>query len=130
MTPHPSVLLSLRDAALRDELDGWVRGYGYQTCLTADAEETMSWLSRERFSASFLESEMERSEGEAVWRLVRPDMARRVVLMSRDRNRDLWFEALRHGVATVLPLPPVEAMVRAALTAVSGSPPPGTTHTF
>ncbi len=129
MTPSPSVLLSLRDRALREEIDGWMRGYGYETCLTADAEETITWLRQERFSASFLDSGMERADGGAVWRLVRPGTARRVVLMARERNQDLWFEALRHGVATVLPLPPVEEMVRAALSAVSGSL-PGDTRTY
>ena len=127
MTLHPSVLLSLGDQVLRDTLDDWVRGCGYRTRLSADAEETMSWLREDTFSASFLDSEMEAPAGEAVWRLVRPGPTRRVVLMARERNPDLWFEALRYGVATVLPLPPAEEMVRAALAAVSLPP---STNTF
>ena len=125
MTPHPSVLLGLQerdlsDRDLCDRLDGWVRHCGFRTEFTADADEAMRWLRRDTFAASFLDSGMERAEGEAVWRLVRPAAARRMVLMVRERRRDLWFEALRFGVATVLPMPPREVMVRAALSAVSG----------
>jgi DNA-binding NtrC family response regulator len=120
MTPHPSVLLGLRDRHLRDRLDGWMSDWGFRTRFTDDADEVIDWLGQEFHAVSFIDSEMERPAGEAVWRTVRPAAARRVVLMARDRRRDLMFEALRFGVATVLPLPPEEAMVRAALVVASG----------
>lgn len=122
MTPHPSVLLGLRDSDLGDRLGGWVRDRGFRTCFTDDAREAIDRLRNESFTASFLDSEMGCPEGQAVWRLLQPVLARRVVLMARDRRRELLFEALGFGVATVLPLPPVEAMVSAALSAVSGPP--------
>ena len=128
MTPHPSVLVGFRDSSarsleFRDRLGGWVRGCGYEPRFTEDAEEALEWLRRDAFAVSFLDSEFERARGEPVWRGVQPGVARRVVLMARESRRELMFEALRLGVATVLPLPPVEAMVRAALAVASGADP-------
>jgi DNA-binding NtrC family response regulator len=130
MTPNPAVLLSLRaqdrgERVLRDHLEDWVQRCGFPTRFTEDAEEAVSWMGEGPFVASFVDSELQRPGGAAVWRLVRPTAVRRVVLMARERGRDLWFEALRSGVATVLPLPPQEAMVRAALEAVAGVLPTG-----
>jgi DNA-binding NtrC family response regulator len=120
MTPNPAVLLGLRpDAGIEDRLEGWVRRLGYQARCTTDAREIRSWLGREEFAASFVDSDLGSDEGVAVWRTLRPSAARRTVLLVRDRGRDLWFEALRSGVATVLPLPLQEVMVRAALVAVA-----------
>ena len=62
---------------------------------------------------------MGRAEVDVVWRRIRPIAQRRVVLMARESGRNLWFEALRTGVATVLPFPPREAMVQAALRVVT-----------
>ena len=104
---------------MRDRLERWVRGCGYETRFTDDAEEAIAWSHQETFAASFLDSEMGAREGRPVWRVVRPLVGRRLVLMARGCDKDLWFEALRSGVATVLPLPPEEPMVRAALTAVT-----------
>jgi DNA-binding NtrC family response regulator len=122
MTPHPAVLLGLRprERELRAQLEGWVQRLGYQTRFTADADEAIAWMGDEAIRASFLDCDMERAEGQAIWRTLRPTAARRVVLMAPERRRDLWFEALRSGMATVLPLPPREPMVRAALLAVAG----------
>jgi DNA-binding NtrC family response regulator len=119
MTPHPAILLGLRadDRELRDPLEGAVRRLGFQTRFTTDVREALAWLRREEFAASFVDSDMGLADGEAVWRTLRPAFARRTVLLARDRNRGLWFEALRSGVATVLPLPAREPMVRAALAA-------------
>ncbi len=121
MTPHPAVLLGLRadDRELRDPLEGWVRRMGFRTRFTTDAREAASWLRQEDFAANLVDSDMGRAEGEAVWRTIRPAFARRTVLLARSRGRGLWFEALRSGVATVLPLPPLEATVRAALAAAT-----------
>jgi hypothetical protein len=122
MTPHPTVLLGLRaggreETDLRVLLEGFVRRLGFETRFTDVAGEARAWLLAEAFAASLVDSDMGRSGGEAVWRALPLGAARRTVLLARDGGRDLWFEALRSGVATVLPLPPQEASVRAALVA-------------
>ena len=119
MTPHPAVLIGLEEHALRDRLAGWVRRLGYDARATADGRETLAWVRTGAFVASFLDAGLGAPEGDAVWRVVRPIVGHRLVLMARERNNDLWFEALRSGVGTVLPLPPEECMVRAALAAVA-----------
>jgi DNA-binding NtrC family response regulator len=124
MTPHPAVLLGLRasdsgDRVLRDRLEGWVRRCGFRTRFTADAHEAVSWLEQEAFAATIVDSDLGLAEGEAVWRVIRSPVEQRVVLMARDRRQALWFEALRKGVTTVLPMPPREAMVKAALAAAT-----------
>ena len=139
MTPNPAVLLGLRasgleDRSLRVRMEGWVRRCGYRTRFTDDAHEAISWLGQEDFAATFVDSDMGRAEGEALWRRIRPIASGsygsgsggsgpygscRVVLMARESGRNLWFEALRSGVATVLPFPPREAMVQAALQAAT-----------
>ena len=121
MTPHPSIMLGLRadDRELRDPLEGWVRRLGFRTRFTTDVREALHWLGREDFAASIVDSWLGRDEGEEVWRSIRPAFARRTVLLARDQHRGLWFEALRSGVATVLPLPPRESMVRAAVAAAT-----------
>jgi hypothetical protein len=119
MTPHPAVLIGLREREFRDRLEGWVRRLGYDARTTADGSETLAWVREGSFVASFLDSGLGAPEGETVWRVVRPIVGRRLVLMAWERSNDLWFEALRSGVGTVLPLPPEEPMVRAALAAVA-----------
>lgn len=123
MTPNPAVLVGLRaDTELEGELAGWVRGLGFDTRFTTDAHEVRSWLGQTDYAASFVDCDLGLAEGEAVWRTLRPAEARRTVLLTRDRRRDLWFEALRTGVATVLTLPLHETTVRAALQTVVGRP--------
>jgi DNA-binding NtrC family response regulator len=129
MMTNPAVLLGLRasgseDRSLRVRMEGWVRRCGYRTRFTDDAHEAISWLGQEDFAATFVDSDMGRAEGEALWRRIRPAASgpqgsRRVVLMAREQGRNLWFEALRNGVVTVLPFPPREAMVQAALRAAT-----------
>jgi len=121
VTLHPAIMLGLRadDRELRDPLEGWVRRLGFVTRFTADVGEAREWLGREEFAATLLDSHLGLAEGEAVWRTIRPRFARRTVLIARERGRGLWFEALRSGVATVLPLPPRESMVRAAVAAAT-----------
>ena len=126
MTPNPAVLVGLRAAdELEGDLEGWVRGLGFETRLTTSAREVRSWLGQAdeaapSYAATFVDSDLGLAEGEAVWRTLRPAVARRTVLLTRDRRRDLWFEALRAGMATVLTLPLHETTVRAALEAVVG----------
>ncbi|MDJ0520514.1 MAG: hypothetical protein QNJ90_00410 [Planctomycetota bacterium] len=121
MTPHPAIMLGLSadDRELRDPLEGWVRDLGFRTRFTTDAQEAVAWLSQDDFAASLVDCELGRDEGVEIWRTIRPSFARRTVLLVRESRRGLWFEALRSGVATVLPLPPREAMVRAALAAAT-----------
>ena len=129
MEAHPSVLVGLRpqlgaEAGLRESMDDWVRACGFEPRFTTRAQEAESWLrdEQEAFAASFLDAEMGVGEGRVTWRVVRPLIGRRLVLVVRERRRDLWFEALRAGVGTVLSCPPEEAMVRAALRAVAVEP--------
>ena len=133
MTHHPSVLIGLRarDArreALGERVADWVRDLGYEPAVCEDGAETLTWV-REHvhaFAATLLDSRLAADTGERVWRRVRPIAGRRLVLMAAEPRTDLWFEALRAGVGAVLPLPPREATVRAALEAATGAPPPGT----
>jgi hypothetical protein len=122
MTPNPSVLIAMVQDDLRGRLAGWVRSLGYEPRATGDGRETVAWARSESFVASFLDSGLGEAEGETVWRVVRPIVGRRLVLVARERTNDLWFEALRWDVGTVLPMPPEESMVRAALAAVAPRP--------
>ena len=124
MKASPSVLLGLgpslrAEADVRAPLEQWVRACGYEPRFTAEAEEAESWLcdGRQDFAASFLDAEMGRSAGRVTWRVVRAWVGNSLVLVVRERRTDLWFEALRAGVCTVLSCPPEEATVRAALRA-------------
>lgn len=123
MTPNPAVLVGLRaERELEADLEGWVRRLGFDPRFTTSAREVRTWLGREDFAASFVDSDLGAAEGEPVWRTLRPAAARRTVLLAHDRRRDLWFEALRAGMATVLTLPLYETTVQAALEAVVGRP--------
>jgi DNA-binding response OmpR family regulator len=121
MTPNPSVFVGLPAGDARDRLVGWIRDQGYETDGASDGGETVARVRVRTFAASFLDSGMEALEGGTVWRVVHRIVGRRLVLMARERRNELWFEALRAGVATVLPLPPEEVTVRAALAAVIGT---------
>ena len=130
MTLHPSVLigLSARDVCrerLGERVAEWVRHLGYEPAVTNDGAETLAWVQERVFAATLLDCRLAADTGERVWRRVRPIAGRRLVLMAREPRTDLWFEALRAGVGAVLPLPPREATVRAALRAATGVLPPG-----
>ena len=126
MVPAPSVLISLSGrspedvAAVRGRLEGVVRGRGYEPRFTTDAGEAVAWAQDQRFEVSFVDADMEVHAGGRIWRLLRPVIGPRMVLMTRGRRQDVWFEALQHGVAAVLPLPPRTRTVRAALEAAVG----------
>ena len=118
MGPNPSVLIGLRAGEVRDRLVGWVRRQGFETDVVDDVRQTMALLRIRPFEASFLEDGWVAPDGGTVWRVVHQIVGRRLVLMVWERRNVLWFEALRAGVGAVLPLPPEEASVRAALEAV------------
>lgn len=121
MNANPAVLVGLRAGeGLEDDLESWVRDLGFETRITTSAREVRTWLGQADYAASFVDCDLGVAEGEAVWRTLRPAVARRTVLLTREARRDLWFEALRTGVATVLTLPLHETTVRAALQAVVG----------
>lgn len=101
------------------EIAGWVRSWGYEVEVASDGAQAVAALHRGRFAASFLDHQLGAVEGQTIWRMVRPIVGRRLILMARERSNELWFEALRSGVGTVLPLPPARQMVQAALAAVT-----------
>jgi CheY-like chemotaxis protein len=118
MLPAPAVLVGTEVQDLGQRIACWVRALGYQVWVTRDGVEAVHQLTHGPFAASFLDDQFGGARGETIWRVVRPILGRRLILMARERSNELWFEALRSGVGTVLPLPPEEPMVRAALSAV------------
>lgn len=104
------------------EIAGWVRAWGYEVEVTCDGMRAVAALHRGRYAASFLDHQLEAAQGQTIWRVVRPVVGRRLILMAHERSNELWFEALRAGVGTVLPLPPAQHMVQAALAAVTEAP--------
>jgi len=131
MMPNPSVLISLRSATASDRdlgerLVGWVRRLGFDPAVASDGRQVVDRVRRRPFAATLVEYGVVGEGGVDAWRVIHPLLGRRLVLMTREMRRDLWFEALREGVGAVLPLPPREAMVRAALCAATGHPVPGT----
>jgi CheY-like chemotaxis protein len=122
-TPH--VLIGLRAGDWSDRLSVWVRGLGYAVEVAADGASALARVRTRPYAASLLESGLEATESGTVWRVVHQIVGRRLVLMAWERRNDLWFEALRAGVGAMLPLPPEEPMVRAALAAATGRGTPG-----
>lgn len=125
VTPTQPVLISLRPrvaevGSVRSRLEDWVHDYGFETRFTTDAQEALAWAREEPFAANLLDAGLEMVRGEPVWRALQPVVGRRMVLMTRPGRTDLWFEALRYGVAAVLPWPPEASSVRAALRAATG----------
>lgn len=125
MTLHPTVLISLRrepalGADLERQLVDWVRALGFEAEVVPDGREAVVRVRRRPFAASLFDGGAAGGDGGALWRSIHAVLGRRLVLMTREPTRDLWFEALGEGVGAVLPLPPREAMVRAALQAAVG----------
>ncbi len=119
MAPTLPVLVGTQALDLGAALAGWIRRSGFEVEVSADGACAVRALQRSPFAASFLDAGFELRAGEPVWRVVRPILGRRLILMARQRHNELWFEALQAGVGSVLPLPAAEPMVRAALAAVS-----------
>jgi len=114
-----SVFIGTPSLEVGAEIAEWVRGWGYEVDLVSDGARAVAALHRGRFAASFLDHQLGAAQGQTIWRVVRPIVGRRLILMARERSNELWFEALRSGVGTVLPLPPARLLVQAALAAVS-----------
>lgn len=120
MTLSRPVLIGLRPSPFRDSLDGWVRGQGLDTFVTARGAEAVGWVRERPDAVSFVDRDLGQVGGVEVWRVVRPIVCRRLVLMAQQRTRDLWFSALAEGVGSVLPLPTEREVVMTALRLASG----------
>ena len=125
MTPHPSVLITLRrdpvdDRDIRTRIASWVRRLGFAPAVAHDGREALAWVRERPFAATFVECGVEGEAGVEAWRVIQPHQGRRLVLMIREPDRAIWFEALGRGVGAVLPLPPAERTVQAALRAATG----------
>jgi hypothetical protein len=131
----PSIVIALRPSGFRDELDRWVRDQGFGTFVTDEGRAAVEWVRRAPRTVSFLDLDLERVDGEEVWRLARR-IARapsdgyaargrspggpfpgdhRLVLMAARRTNELWFTALAEGVGSLLPLPTERDVVLTAL---------------
>jgi hypothetical protein len=64
------VLIGVRASRFRDELAGWIRGQGFATFVTSVARDAVDWLRRTPESISFLDRDLDRVDGEEVWRTV------------------------------------------------------------
>ncbi len=64
------VLIGVRASRFRDELAGWIRGQGFPTFVTSVGREAVDWLRRTPESVSFLDRDLDRVDGEEVWRAV------------------------------------------------------------
>ncbi len=127
MAPTLPVLIGLDDAtaagaAVRSPLERAVRSYGLESRFCRDGREALA-LSREApLAATLVDAEWALDEGELVWRVAVRHLRQRLVLMTREARRDMWFEALQQGAAAVLPLPPAVGSVRLALDAALRGP--------
>lgn len=125
MLPRLPVVIGLRPCGFRADLDGWVRDQGFETFVTDEGRTAVEWVRRTPRCLPFLDVDLERVDGEEVWRLVRriargqmvPGSAdgSRLVLMAERRTNDIWFTALAEGVGTLIPLPSERDVVLTAL---------------
>jgi len=120
VTPARPVLIGLVASPFRDAMDLWVRDQGFETFVTDAGSAAVAWARSRPEAVSFLDRDLERLDGVEVWRVVRPIVSHRLVLMARQRTRDLWFSALDEGVGSVLPLPAERDVVLTALRLVGG----------
>ncbi len=124
------VVIGLRPSGFRNELDRWVRDQGFETFVTDEGRAAVEWVRCTPRTVAFLDLDLERVDGEEVWRLVRriargsadghPARGRsprdhRLVLMAARRTNELWFTALAEGVGSLLPLPTERDVVLTAL---------------
>lgn len=68
VSPYRPVLVGVRASRFRDELAGWIRGQGFSTYVTSVGREAVDWLRRTPESLFFLDRDLERVDGEEVWR--------------------------------------------------------------
>ncbi len=125
MAPTRSVLIGCRReiadvGEVRTHLEDWVGELGFEARVTSDPQQAVDWAHQEPFAAGFVDAGWEMARGQSIWRVLQPVLARRMVLMTGAGRRQVWFEALRCGVAAVLPLPPEPSSVHAALRAAAG----------
>jgi DNA-binding NtrC family response regulator len=117
---RPSALIALRASAFRDVLTGWVDGSGFEPYVTDVGRYAIDWVRGAPGGISFFDRDLERLDGTEVWRLARPTVGHRLVLMAEQRTKELWFSALAEGVVTILPLPAERDAVLSALRLASG----------
>jgi hypothetical protein len=117
---RPAALIALRATAFRDAMAGWVDGGGFEPYVTDVGRYAVDWVKGSPGGISFFDRDLERLEGQEVWRLARPIVGHRLVLMAEQRTKELWFSALAEGVATVLPLPAERDAVLRALRLADG----------
>jgi DNA-binding NtrC family response regulator len=122
MAPSLPVLIGLDDAtaagaAVRSRLERAIRSYGLASCFCRDGREALALARETPLAATLVDAEWALDEGELVWRVAVRHLRQRLVLMTHEARRDLWFEALQQGAAAVLPLPPAAGSVRLALDA-------------
>jgi hypothetical protein len=117
---RPAALIALRACAYRDDLAGWVEGGGFEPYVTDVGRLAIDWVRGAPGGISFFDRDLERLDGTEVWRLARPIVGHRLVLMAEQRTKELMFTALAEGVATVLPLPAERDAVLKALRLAGG----------
>jgi len=117
---RPAVLIALRPSGFRDELCGWVRGGGPEPYVTEVGRDAVDWVLGTPDGISFFDRDLGRLDGEEIWRLVRPILGHRLVLMAEQTTKELWFSALAEGVGTLLPLPAERVAVLTALRLAGG----------
>jgi len=122
MAPTLPVLIGLDDAtaagaAVRSRLERAVRSYGLESRFCRDGREALALAQETPLAVTLVDAEWALDEGELVWRVAVRHLRQRLVLMTREARRDMWFEALQQGAAAVLPLPPAVGSVRLALDA-------------
>lgn len=115
----PAVLIALRESPFRREMAGWVVESGFDPFVTDRGREALDWVARSPRGITFLDRGLERVDGEEVWRVVRPIVGRRLVLMAETRTKELWFSTLSEGLGSLLPLPAERDAVLTALRLVS-----------
>jgi hypothetical protein len=117
---RPAALIALRASAFREEMAGWVDGNGFEPYVTDVGRHVIDWVRGSPGGISFIDRDLERLEGREIWRLARPIVGHRLVLMAEQRTKELWFSALAEGVTTVLSLPADRDAVLHALRLAGG----------
>ena len=117
---RPVAILALRVSPFREEMAGWVSAGGYDPFVTDRSREALDWVRATPRAVAFCDRDLARLDGEEVWRLVRPIVGHRLVLMAEQRTKELWFSTLAEGVGSLLPRPAERDAVLTALRLVGG----------